>query len=71
MKVLHALSCNTEQDTPSSSRVLAQVDTDGRFPMAVEDEPSVADGDVSVKCKPISGKADSVTRVDDVSVAAP
>jgi hypothetical protein len=50
-----------ESDAPSAPNVLAQVDTDdtnGRFPMAIASEPSLADLDLSVGCKAISGKVD-------------
>jgi hypothetical protein len=50
-----------EPGAPSGGNVLAQLDaddTDYRFPVAVADAPSFADGVVSVKCKPVSGKVD-------------
>jgi hypothetical protein len=50
-----------DPDAPSKPNVLAQVDADGtdhRFPVAVADEPSLRDVRLSVKCKPVSGRAD-------------
>ncbi len=50
-----------EPDAPSGRQVLAQVDadaTDFRFPLAVADEPSLANLWLSVKCKPVSGAGD-------------
>jgi len=50
-----------EADAPSGTHVLAQTDDDGtdfRFPMAVANEPSLADLRLSVKCKPALGKVD-------------
>jgi hypothetical protein len=50
-----------ESDAPSARNVLAQVDaddSDGRFPIAVADEPSLADLRLSVKCKPVAGRVD-------------
>jgi hypothetical protein len=50
-----------EAGAPSGANVLAQVDadsTDYRFPVAVADEPSLADVRLSVRCKPVSGKVD-------------
>ena len=50
-----------EADAPSPENVLAQVDpddTDGRFPMAVADAPSLRDLRLSVKCKPVGGRVD-------------
>lgn len=52
-----------EEDAPSSSNVLAQVDadtTDYRFPVAVASEPVLRDVRLSVTCKPVSGKVDQV-----------
>ena len=51
-------------DAPSSAHVLAQVDsdsTDFRFPMAVADEPLLADLRLAVKCKPVSGEVDQAS----------
>jgi hypothetical protein len=48
-------------DAPSQPNVLAQTDadsTDYRFPVAVVDGSSFKDLDLSVSCKPISGKVD-------------
>ncbi len=48
-------------DAPSPPNVLAQVDsdrTDYRFPVAAAPSPTFADGSVSVKCKPVSGRVD-------------
>jgi hypothetical protein len=50
-----------EKDAPSGGNVLAQVDgddTDYRFPVALANEPSVADVRLSVRCKQIAGKVD-------------
>jgi hypothetical protein len=46
---------------PSKPNVLAQTSvdpTDGRFPLAILDRPDLQDGELSVKCKAISGKVD-------------
>ena len=51
----------TETDEPSGSHVLAQLDadaTDFRFPIAVANEPLLADLRLSVRCKPVSGDVD-------------
>jgi hypothetical protein len=48
-------------DAPSGKKVLAQLDpdpTDDRYPVAVASAPSFADGELKVRCKPISGKVD-------------
>jgi len=53
-------------DAPSGGHVLAQLDaddTDYRFPVAVADQPAVADVRVSVRCKPVSGKVDQACGV--------
>jgi hypothetical protein len=50
-----------EKDAPSGGNVLAQLDadsTDYRFPVALANEPAIADARVSVKCKQVSGKVD-------------
>lgn len=50
-----------EKDAPSGGNVLAQVDadsTDFRFPVAIANEPTLADLRLSVRCKPVSGKVD-------------
>jgi hypothetical protein len=50
-----------EAGAPSGANVLAQTDadsTDNRFPVALADEPSLRDVDLSVRCKPVSGKVD-------------
>ncbi|HVR19566.1 MAG TPA: hypothetical protein VMS65_07715, partial [Polyangiaceae bacterium] len=50
-----------DADAPSSPNVLAQVDdddTDGRFPIAVANEPSLRDVRVRVRCKMVSGRVD-------------
>lgn len=55
-----------EKDAPSGPNVLAQTganSTDYRFPVAVANAPSVKDGKVSVKCKPVSGKVDQACGV--------
>jgi len=44
-----------------SNKVLAQLDADAtrsRFPVAVVADMTTADGDLSVRCRPISGKVD-------------
>ncbi len=46
---------------PSRPHVLAQTSTDatrGRFPLAVLDDSSQRDGEVSVRCRAVSGKID-------------
>lgn len=51
----------TEKDAPSGTHVLAQVDadaTDFRFPMAMAEQPLLADVRLSVRCKPEAGKSD-------------
>lgn len=51
----------TETGAPSGSKVVAQTDadeTDFRFPVAVAKEPILRDVNVSVRCKPVSGKVD-------------
>ncbi len=51
----------TEEDAPSGTHVLAQIDTDAtdfRFPMAVAEQPILADVRLSVRCKPEAGKVD-------------
>ena len=48
-------------DAPSGPNVLAQLDadpTDSRFPVAVVDASSFKDVQLSVSCKPISGRVD-------------
>ena len=53
----------TEASAPSGTHVLAQVDrdtTDFRFPMAVADQPLLADLRLAVHCKSVSGKVDQV-----------
>jgi hypothetical protein len=50
-------------DAPSGTHVLAQTNaavTNKGFPVAIANAPTIADGTVSVKCKPISGKIDQV-----------
>jgi hypothetical protein len=50
-----------EPGAPSGANVLAQTDpdsTDYRFPVAWANSPSLADLDLQVRCKPISGKVD-------------
>ena len=51
----------SEKDAPSGGNVLAQVDTDEadyRFPVAVVQDTNLRDLNLSVKCKPVSGKVD-------------
>jgi hypothetical protein len=46
---------------PSKPNALAQLSADrtsGRFPLAIYEKASFKDGEVSVKCKPISGRGD-------------
>ncbi len=55
-----------DETAPSRPNVLAQLSDDrtsGRFPLAVYDKASVKDGQVSVKCKPISGRVDQACGV--------
>ena len=50
-----------EPGAPSGANVLAQTDadtTDDRFPVAFANEPVLKDLELSVRCKPISGKVD-------------
>jgi 3-keto-disaccharide hydrolase len=50
-----------EAGAPSGGNVLAQVDgddTDYRFPVAIANDPVLADVRLSVKCKQIAGKVD-------------
>jgi hypothetical protein len=50
-----------EAEAPSGSNVLAQTDadtTDYRFPVAWANEPTLADLELSVRCKPVSGEVD-------------
>lgn len=50
-----------DPSAPSRPNVLAQTShdaTDGRFPLAILDQPSFVNGELSVKCKAISGKVD-------------
>jgi hypothetical protein len=50
-----------EASAPSAPNVLAQTDadtTDDRFPVAFATEPVLKDGELAVRCKPISGKVD-------------
>lgn len=50
-----------EKDSPSGTKVLAQLDTDAtsyRFPVAVADSVSLANLRLSVRCKSVSGKVD-------------
>jgi hypothetical protein len=50
-----------EGSAPSGANVLAQTDadtTDDRFPVAFASEPVLKDCELSVRCKPISGKVD-------------
>ena len=50
-----------EKDAPSGAHVLAQLDsddTDYRFPIAVANEPLLRNLQLSVRCKPVSGKVD-------------
>lgn len=50
-----------DKDSPSGSRVLAQLDSDStsyRFPLAVADSTFMRNFRLSVRCKPVSGKVD-------------
>ena len=62
----------TEAGAPSGSNVLAQTDadtTDHGFPVAIAEEPTLRDLELSVRCKPASGIVDQacglVFRVKD------
>ena len=51
----------TDPGSPSGANVLAQTnadETDSRFAIAVAEKPVLADVDLRVKCKPVSGKVD-------------
>ena len=51
----------TDLGAPSGANVLAQTnadETDSRFAIAVAETPILADVDLRVKCKPVSGKID-------------
>ncbi len=55
-----------EGDGPGAPMILAQTDadpTDNRFPMLLADAPVLADVQVSVRCKPVSGKVDQACGV--------
>ena len=50
-----------QRDAPNGANVLAQVDGDSteyRFPVAVADEPRLADVRLAVRCKPVTGALD-------------
>src|SRR5215213_7326945 len=50
-----------DDTAPSKPNVLAQLSDDrtsGRFPLAIYENASIKDGEVSVKCKSVSGRAD-------------
>jgi hypothetical protein len=50
-----------EDQAASGDNILAQLDTDNtsyRFPIAVADEPMLRNFQLSVRCKPITGKVD-------------
>lgn len=50
-----------EPGAPSGANVVAQTDadtTDYRFPVLFAEQPSVGDLELSVRCKPVSGKVD-------------
>ena len=50
-----------DTSAPSGSLVLAQLSDDktsGRFPLAIYEKSSVKDGEVSVRCKAVSGQVD-------------
>lgn len=50
-----------DPSTPAAGNVLAQLDEDDtnfRFPVAVLDEPKLADINLSVRCKAVSGRVD-------------
>jgi len=51
----------SDDTAPSKPNVLAQLSDDrtsGRFPLAIYEKASIKDGEVSVKCKSVSGRAD-------------
>jgi hypothetical protein len=51
----------SDDTAPSKPNVLAQLSDDrtsGRFPLAIYDKASIKDGEVSVRCKSIAGRAD-------------
>jgi len=55
-----------DDSAPSKPNVLAQTstdDTNGRFPLAILESANVKDGEVSVRCRPISGKRDQACGV--------
>lgn len=50
-----------DASSPAGSKVLAQVSEDatsGRFPLAIYEDASVADGEIRVRFKPVSGRID-------------
>ncbi len=50
-----------DSTAPSAPNVLAQTSSDrtrGRFPLAIHDPVTTVNGEVSVKCRPISGEVD-------------
>jgi hypothetical protein len=50
-----------DTSSPAGSKVLVQVSDDatsGRFPLAIYENASVADGEIRVKFKPVSGRID-------------
>jgi hypothetical protein len=50
-----------DESAPSKPNVLAQLSNDktnGRYPLAVYDRATIKDGDVSVRCKCVSGEVD-------------
>ena len=55
-----------DTSAPSKPHVLAQTSTDntsGRFPLAIYDKASFADGSVSVRFKPVSGARDQAAGI--------
>src|SRR5215211_5250171 len=51
----------SDDSAPSKPNVLGQLSDDrtsGRFPLAIYEKASIKDGEVSVKCKSISGRGD-------------
>jgi hypothetical protein len=52
--------------SPAGDKVLAQVSDDrtsGRFPLAINEDVEIADGSVSVRFKPISGRVDQAAGI--------
>lgn len=55
-----------DTSSPTTRLVLAQLSVDktsGRFPLAIYEKASMKDGEVSVRCKPVSGQVDQACGV--------